>query len=207
MKLNVTKLILVGVLASAGAGAQAVTFTFSSPGNAGTFASASTILFSDAGSSLLLPTGNANLTNTSTATTKTFFDDFVFTITTGMNLSLLTGVPFLTTVNVTSFTESLYRTTAASPYTAVGATSPLSSTYLVSNTTPTSWNNLAAGTYTLQYSGMLVQATTFLGKTVPTIGSYTSVVTLTPVPEPETYALLLSGLGLLGFMARRKKSA
>ncbi|MFZ6751487.1 CCXG family PEP-CTERM protein [Undibacterium sp. Ren11W] len=28
--------------------------------------------------------------------------------------------------------------------------------------------------------------------------------TLTPVPEPETYAMLLAGLGLLGFISRRK---
>ncbi len=27
------------------------------------------------------------------------------------------------------------------------------------------------------------------------------------VPEPETYAMLLAGLGLLGFTARRRKSA
>jgi hypothetical protein len=30
---------------------------------------------------------------------------------------------------------------------------------------------------------------------------------LAPVPEPETYAMLLAGLGLLGFMARRRKTA
>jgi len=30
---------------------------------------------------------------------------------------------------------------------------------------------------------------------------------LRPVPEPETYAMLLAGLGLLGFMARRRKES
>ena len=30
---------------------------------------------------------------------------------------------------------------------------------------------------------------------------------LAPVPEPETYATLLAGLGLVGFMARRKAQA
>jgi hypothetical protein len=149
---------------------------------------------------LLLPKGNANLTNSSTTATKTFFDDLVFTITTGMNLSL-TAVPV--PLLVTGFTESLYRTTAASPYTAV-VTNPLPLASLVSSTTATSWNNLAAGTYTLQYSATLVKAS-FLVPNV--VGSYTSVIQLAPVPEPETYALLLSGLGLLGFMARRKKSA
>ena len=28
-----------------------------------------------------------------------------------------------------------------------------------------------------------------------------------PIPEPETYAMLLAGLGLLGFIARRRKTA
>jgi hypothetical protein len=37
------------------------------------------------------------------------------------------------------------------------------------------------------------------------IGSTTTV--LTPVPEPETYALMLAGLGAMGFVARRRKAA
>lgn len=32
-------------------------------------------------------------------------------------------------------------------------------------------------------------------------------VTTPPVPEPETYAMLLAGLGLLGFAARKRKAA
>lgn len=42
-------------------------------------------------------------------------------------------------------------------------------------------------------------------------GNYASVVpdttafTITPIPEPETYALMLAGLGLVGFMARRRR--
>ncbi len=38
-----------------------------------------------------------------------------------------------------------------------------------------------------------------------TQASYT--VTLAPVPEPESWALLLSGLGLMGFVARRRRNA
>jgi hypothetical protein len=34
---------------------------------------------------------------------------------------------------------------------------------------------------------------------------YTGEMTVTAVPEPETYALLLAGLGAVGFVARRRK--
>ena len=34
---------------------------------------------------------------------------------------------------------------------------------------------------------------------------YLSSVTVTPVPEPETLALMLSGIGFVGFMARRRR--
>ena len=31
------------------------------------------------------------------------------------------------------------------------------------------------------------------------------ILAVTPVPEPETYGMMLAGLGLLGFLARRRK--
>lgn len=49
-----------------------------------------------------------------------------------------------------------------------------------------------AATYTLVVSG---------GGT----GSYSGSVMLSPVPEPETYAMMLAGLGVMGFIARRRR--
>jgi len=52
-----------------------------------------------------------------------------------------------------------------------------------------------AATYTLAVSG------TSIGDS-----RYTTIVQLAPVPEPETYAMLLAGLGVMGFVAKRRKN-
>lgn len=57
--------------------------------------------------------------------------------------------------------------------------------------------NLSAG----QYHFDLIGTTAGLNG-----GTYSASVSLAPVPEPETYAMMLAGLGALGFMARRRKT-
>lgn len=56
---------------------------------------------------------------------------------------------------------------------------------------------LVADTYHLLVSGSVLNAR-------PT--SYVGAVEVTAVPEPQTYALLAGGLGLLGYVARRRKA-
>ncbi len=57
-----------------------------------------------------------------------------------------------------------------------------------------SFSGLSAGSYTLHISA-------FSAMSAP-IGGY---VAATPVPEPETYAMMLAGLGALGFLASRRR--
>lgn len=60
------------------------------------------------------------------------------------------------------------------------------------------------GSYTLRIGG---EATgTGLGGLLPA-GAYTVAAVTVPVPEPETWAMLLAGMGLIGLRARRKAKA
>ena len=58
------------------------------------------------------------------------------------------------------------------------------------------WSNLAAGTYSLNFA-----TAGFSELKVDDVK-----IAVTAVPEPETYAMLLTGLGLMGAVARRRKA-
>ena len=76
-------------------------------------------------------------------------------------------------------------------------------TLLSTSTTPGSgnlalaWAASPAGSYYLNVTGISNGAQG---------GIYNGAISVTAVPEPETYAMMLAGLGALGFLARRRNN-
>ena len=77
----------------------------------------------------------------------------------------------------------------------------------------TPWTLVSNGTVTnfaelVNWVGSAPASLTIVGiKSATSLSSYSGVVAVTPVPEPETYAMLLAGLGVMGAIARRRKQA
>lgn len=60
------------------------------------------------------------------------------------------------------------------------------------------FGSVAAGSYALIFAGTELNAANK--------GYYAGVLSVSAVPEPETYAMMLAGLGAIGFMARRRRA-
>jgi hypothetical protein len=84
----------------------------------------------------------------------------------------------------------------------------LGSQSLTADTGEFSFDNLTAGVYQLVVSGDVSRVANFgtlLG--VGYGGAISASAITAPVPEPETYAMMAMGLGLIGWVSRRRRRA
>jgi hypothetical protein len=63
-------------------------------------------------------------------------------------------------------------------------------------------NQLTSGTWAIEWLNNGGQVPDFSNLTL-----FARDVVTTPVPEPETYAMMLAGLGMMGYMARRRRKS
>ena len=121
---------------------------------------------------------------------------------------ILTGAPFLYTGN--SFTLRV-------SFTAPPGTTPTSALFtstLTGNVVSTDNGGLfidfdntpRSFTFTGGIFNLVVNDVSLTPMATPSPVASTGFINVTSVPEPETYALFLAGLGAVGFMARRRKN-
>jgi len=131
-----------------------------------------------------------------------FIDKHTFTLTTNYDTSASITSSYLNSTKVkdlliTSF--DLVQYDAASGVVLHTFTGK-NTTKLETNPTDTwelSTTGLSAGSYYIKVGGDVLGTGG---------GSYASELTISAVPEPTTYGMMAAGLGLLGFVARRKKA-
>jgi len=134
-------------------------------------------------------------------TSQRFYDDYTFTLSPAAALSSITAsIDLGLFFGINNISARLYQ--GSGPFS--GASTPIMQAWstpfsagpgLTGSTTVISLASLAANIYTLEIRGDVVGMAG---------GSYSGVLNVSPIPEPETYALMLAGLGLLGFAMRRK---
>lgn len=89
----------------------------------------------------------------------------------------------------------------------VTSTGGLTQTFDSSNITFASTNGDQTYSQYVQFTGLNgARITQLTFNNVPAVDAFESAnYSITPVPEPETYALLLAGLGAVAFVARRRR--
>lgn len=137
------------------------------------------------------------------ASGSTFYDDYIFTIPNGSANSVTSSINLGSLLGIDSLQARLYSGNAH--YTGPAAPGTLLEAWgtvvnygggVSASTVVLNPLLLAAGTYTLQIRGTV---SGLAG------GSYAGVLNVTPpIPEPETYGMLLAGLGMLAAVTRKK---
>lgn len=134
----------------------------------------------------------------------TFYENYVFVVPEATVVSLTSTVSLANFLNISGLQARLYEgdlnsviTGTAGPALVMGWGESFTagiSTVMTSLIAPT---ELDAGSYVLQVRGDVTGA---FG------GSYVGIVNISPVPEPETYALFIGGLAAIGMMLRRRNT-
>jgi hypothetical protein len=151
---------------------------------------------------------NGTFSNATTGQNGNFDNFWVFSINPAGNTAI--NAIFQPVNNISNFDVKLFGVTsdicAANTGTAGGLCTALtlgallddpgSNPNFVSNI---NFQTLNAGVYAFEVSG------TISGLVAGQPASYTGNLQVTPVPEPETYTLVLAGLGVMGVVARRRK--
>lgn len=126
-----------------------------------------------------------------------FTDQLTFSLSKASDLTFVVGNFFVPSFfNLTLTSASLYANADTALFNADDLL--LNPTSNVSSSAGSAYSALAAGTYYLQIAG---NASGTYG------GLYNGAINITttsPVPEPETFVMMLAGLGLMGAVARRR---
>ena len=130
-------------------------------------------------------------------TTGAFTDNWVFSVPDSSFSSSITTATLGSFWNINGLTASLIKTTESGGTTGTTLENSTSfGTPGVVSTALLSPITLASGNYNLQVSGMV----TGTGG-----GTYGGGINISPVPEPSEGALLISGIGMMGFLVARRK--
>ena len=138
----------------------------------------------------------------------TFADHFTFTVegTTGMNFdAIISSISRTADTGLDISSLSLYRVGGGTGTGGTAGDTLVSSGSALQSGGIDVWtltsNNLSAGNYYVMVGGNLVS------DSAASFGGAVMMSPMAPVPEPETYGMMLAGLGVLGVLARRRKSA
>jgi hypothetical protein len=130
-----------------------------------------------------------------------FSDVYSFSVTANASLqSILAAASFTNIVGISNFTSSLWL--SGGGLLALGNTFTSGSGGATTTTSTIFYTPLLTGVGTPPVPSYEIRTS---GTIIGPSGSYGGSVVIAPIPEPEIYAMMAVGLGLLGWVRRRRK--
>ena len=132
-----------------------------------------------------------------------FYDDYLFTMAPGSVDTVASTISLGNLFGINNLQARLYSGTVTTTGVPTGLLEAWSTAIQITGTgysgTMAVINpiTLGAGSYVLEIRGDVVGTNG---------GSYAGTLNISPVPEPQEWALLLAGLGLIGFVATRRRT-